>query len=142
MTIYKASTINRTYTNNGQHLQQVVDYTLTGKIRKADNKPWQCESDIPELLMSVKSARATIASDLIGETLADKVNDYFNRVASVNWAYITKDGTIYIMGMREFREFVMTFATLQRDSTKNGGRMKVRLPHETKKVIEWLSQRA
>jgi hypothetical protein len=138
----QAITIHRTYTNNGQHLQQVVDFTVTGLIRKADNKPWNMESDIPEYMMSVKSARATIASDLIGETLLDKVNDYFTRVASVNWAYITKDGWIYIMNMREFREFVMTFATLQRDSTKNGGRMKVRLPHETKKVIEWLSQRA
>lgn len=142
MTTYKSLTIERTYINNGQHLQQVVDYTLTGKIRKADNKPWQYESDIPELLISVKSARATIASNLIGETLADKVNDYFDRVASVNWAYIAKDGTIYIMNTIEFREFVMTFATLQRDSTKNGGRMKVRLPHETKKVIEWLNQKA
>lgn len=142
MTVIKSTTIDRIYKNNGQHAQYVADYTLTGQVRKADNIHWACGSDIPELKMSVKSARATLASDLIGETIADKVNDYFNRTASTVWAYVTKDETIYIMDGIEFRQFIMTFATMQKDSTKNGGRMKVRFPHESHKVIEWLGSKA
>jgi hypothetical protein len=34
--------------------------------------------------------------------------------------------------------FLMLFCTLERDSTKNGGKVKVRFAHETAKVREWL----
>lgn len=142
MTVIQSIKIERLYKNNGQHAQYIADYTLTGQIRKADNIHWTCDSDIPELRMSVKSARATLASDLIGDTKASKVDDYFNRTASTSWAYVTKDEKIYIMDGIEFREFIMTFATMERDSTKNGGRMKVRFPHESHKVIEWLGSKA
>ena len=138
MTTYTAISINRTYRNNGLHAQQVVDYTLTGQVRKADNRKWNETSDIPELLMSVKADRFTLASDLVGETICEKVDDYFNRVASVNWAYLANNGTIYIMNRSEFKAFLLRFAKLEKDSTKNGGRMKVRFPHETEMVRQWL----
>lgn len=138
MTTYTAISIERTYKNNGIHAQQVVDFTLTGQIRKADNRKWNETSDIPELLMSVKADRFTLASDLMGETICEKVDDYFNRVASVNWAYLANNGTIYIMNRSEFKAFLLRFAKLEKDSTKNGGRMKVRFPHETEMVRQWL----
>ena len=138
MTTYTAISIERTYRNNGTHAQQVVDYTLTGQIRKADNRKWNESSDIPELLMSVKADRFTLASDLVGETICEKVEDYFNRVASVNWAYLANNGTIYIMNRSEFKAFLLRFAKLEKDSTKNGGKMKVRFPHETEMVRQWL----
>lgn len=138
MTTYTAISINRTYRNNGLHAQQVVDFTLTGQIRKADNRKWNEQSDIPELLMSVKADRFTLASDLVGETICEKVDDYFNRVRSITWAYLANDGTIYIMNCSEFKAFLLRFAKLERDSTKNGGRMKVRFPHETEMVKQWL----
>lgn len=138
MTTIQSITIERTYKNNGQHSQQTVDFTLTGQLRKADNHKWNIESDIPELNMSVKADRFTLASDLMGETLDQKVNDYFNRTASTSWAYLTNEGQIYIMNRIEFYMFLMLFCTLERDSTKNGGRVKVRFAHETAKVREWL----
>lgn len=138
MTTYTAISIERTYKNNGIHAQQVVDFTLTGQIRKADNRKWNEGSDIPELLMSVKTDRFTLASDLAGETICEKIEDYFNRVRSVNWAYLANNGTIYIMNRSEFKAFLLRFAKLEKDSTKNGGRMKVRFPHETEMVRQWL----
>lgn len=138
MTTIQSITINRTYKNNGQHSQQTVDFTLTGQLRKADNHKWNIESDIPELNMSVKADRFTLASDLMGETLSQKVSDYFNCTASTSWAYITTEGQIYIMNRIEFHMFLMLFGTLERDSTKNGGKIKVRFAHETAKVREWL----
>ena len=138
MTTIQSITIERTYKNNGQHSQQTVDFTLTGQLRKADNHKWNIESDIPELNMSVKADRFTLASDLMGETLDQMVNDYFNRTASTSWAYLTNEGQIYIMNRIEFYMFLMLFCTLERDSTKNGGRVKVRFAHETAKVREWL----
>jgi len=138
MKMIQALTINRTYKNNGQHAQQVVDYTLTGIIRKADNHKWDVDSDIPELHMSVKGNRFTLASDLIGDTVEAKINDYFNRTASTQWAYITTEEEIYIMNRVEFYMFLMLFCTLQADSTKNGGKKKVRFGYESARVREWL----
>ena len=80
MTAIICKTIDRTYANNGQHSQQMLDYTLTGQIRKADHLKWDKGSDIPEYAMSVKSARFTLATDLIGETLEDKVEDAVDAV--------------------------------------------------------------
>ena len=137
MTAIITKTIERTYKNNGSHAQQVLDFTLTGNIRPHDHCKWNEGSDIPEFDMSVKSDRFTLASDLIGETMEEKINDYFNRTASKSFAYVATTGIAYIMNAIEFREFLMTFCSMQRDSMKNGGRMKVRFAHETKKVLQW-----
>lgn len=141
MTMTQALTIERTYPNNGQHSQQVVDFTLTGSIRRADNHKWTEDSDIPELNMSVKSDRFTLAYSLEGETKADKINYYFANVYSTSWAYITNEGQIYIMNRIEFYEFLMAFTSLSTASSKNKSHQVVKLNHETKKVREWLKAR-
>ena len=141
MTVIQSLNITRTYSNNGQHSQQVVDFTLTGNIRKADNHKWNEESDIPELNMSVKSARFTLAYALEGETKEEKINYYFNNVKSTSWAYITNEGIIYIMNRIEFYEFLMFCTGLQLTSTKNGKHYTVKQNHETEKIRQWLKAR-
>ena len=141
MTVIQSLNITRTYSNNGQHSQQVVDFTLTGNIRKADNHKWDAESDIPELNMSVKSARFTLAYNLEGETKEDKINDYFSRVKSTSWAYITNEGNIYIMNRIEFYDFLMMCVTLQKASSKNGGHYVVKQNYESEKIRQWLKAR-
>ena len=138
MTTLKALEITRTYSNNGQHCQQVVDFTLTGNIRKADNHKWDADSDIPELNMSVKSPRFTLAYSLEGETKEDKINYYFSKVKSTSWAYITTEGDIYIMNRVEFYEFLMLWTGLYKASSSNGGHYTVKQNHETNKIREWL----
>lgn len=102
------------------------------------NTPFNEGSDIEPLKMSVKSARFTLASTLHGDTKEEKITDYFERTASTSWAYVARNGNIYIMNKTEFTELLNQFCSLQRASTKNGGQMTVRMRTETKKMREWL----
>ena len=130
------------YKIKGQALQQDADLTYTGKIRKADKVPFDQGSDIPEFNISVKSNRFTLASNLNGETLAEKVADYFARTASTTALYITSERKGYEMTMSEFAEFVNEFTTLESASAKNGGGKVVRGKHESKAMLQWLASRA
>lgn len=135
-------TIDRQYKNNGAHLQQCADFTLTHQIRKADNVPFDKGSDIPELAMSVKSSRFTLASTLIGESLEEKVADFFARVHSQEFLYVTAENDGYIMSRNEFQDFIFNFCAIQVSSSKNGGKKVVRCGRENKKMLEYLGARA
>lgn len=134
--------IPRTYSNNGQHAQQVLDFYLTGQLRKHDHVKWNEGSDIPEYLMSVKSSKATLISGSQCESTlyTEIIEEYFLKVASVQFAYVTADfQTAYIMNAVEFREFVTQFTYLTRESSKNGGAVKVRFRQESSKMLYWLN---
>lgn len=124
--------IERTYKNNGQHLEQMFRFTLTGELAKADNLPATAGADC--LGYQIKSARATLCKgrDLRAAMKNDKATAY---------AYVTKDGLAYLMNRDEYLEFGNEFGTLTRESDKNGGAEKIRLGHETKKLLDWLSER-
>lgn len=138
MTAIICKEIERTYKNNGQHAQQMLDFTLTGQVRKADNVGWRYGSDIPELNMSVKSDRFSLGLGLDGETLEAKVAYFFANCASTSFAYVATTGTAYIMNADEFYAFLMNFCRLDRASSKNGGGLRVCLGHETRAVRAWL----
>jgi hypothetical protein len=143
MKVVKLKSIKRQYKNNGQHAEQLADYALTGQIRKADRIAFDKGSDIPELEASVKSARFTLASTLEGETFKEQLEDYFTRTASKLAIYVSLElETAFLMNMEEFRTFIETFCKLQRSSSKNGGKPVIRMGTETKKVQEWLLERA
>ena len=123
----------RYYQINGQHLEQKMRYVLTGEIVKADNIPSTKSADC--LHYQIKSARATVCRgrDIASHLQADKATEYI---------YITKDEKAYIMNRNEYLDFVNEFGTLTRESAKNGGHEKIRLGHESKKMLEWLEGRA
>ena len=127
-----------TYKNRGQVAQQDADYTLTGQVRPHDHIAFDKGSDIPELDISVKSARFTLATTLKGDTLAEMLNDYLNRVASTTALYITKDRIGYRMTMTEFKAFIEEFGTVEYASAKNGGGKVVRCKSESKAMLKWL----
>ena len=134
--------IARTYSNNGQHAQQVLDFNLTGQLRKHDHVKWNEGSDIPECLMSVKSSKATLVGGGQCSSIdyTEIIEEYFLKVASVQFAYVTADfQTAYIMNAVEFREFVTQFTYLTRESSKNGGAVKVRFRQESSKMLYWLN---
>lgn len=143
MTTIKVVEIERTYTNFGNHVQQALDYTLTGQIRPHDHVPFHIDSDIPELHISVKSSGFSLASAKVnfGNTKEEKIEDYFARTASTHVAYVSKDMVAYIMDMVEFREFLNTFTYMDRESAKNGGGAKVKALSESKKMLRWLNER-
>lgn len=126
-------TMERTYKNNGQHLEQKLDLCLTGVLRKANNRPHTEGGDV--LNYQVKSARATVCK---GRDL----KAYLDVDGATEYIYITKEENAYIMSREEYTDFVEEFGTLTRESAKNGGHEKIRLGHESKKMLEWLEGRA
>lgn len=131
------------YRNNGQKLEQSVRYALTGAIVKADNIPATIASDCNGY--QIKSARATIASNCGTKEPANTANKRAQIIAGwlvhdVARAYIyaTADGTAYVMDVDEYLTFTANFSTVTRDSSKNGGRYKIRLRYETVTMREWL----
>ena len=119
--------INRTYKNNGQHAEQVLRYTLTGELVKADNREGADLWDI-----QIKSSRATVCKGTDTDNYID--NDTANR-----YAYVTADfTTAYIMNKNEYKNFVKLFGTVTTESKKNGGATKTRLKEENSKMVAWL----
>jgi hypothetical protein len=128
-----ASNMVRCYKNNGQHAEQLFRYYLTGKVAKADNLPADKGCDLGHY--SIKSARASVCKgrDIVKHLESDKATEF---------VYITVNEIAYIMNRQEYVEFVKTFGTVTRESTKNGGAEKIRLKHESKEMLEWLEERA
>ena len=125
--------IERIYTNNGQHLEQVFRYNLTGNIEKADNIAHDKGTDIGNY--SVKSARATVCK-------GTDIDTYLDTDKATEFVYITKNLIAYIMTKALYREFITLFATKTTESVKNGGGVKLRLKSESKIMLEWLRERA
>ena len=92
--------------NNGQYAQALADFTLTGKDRAGDSVKFNEGSDIPELRVSVKAERFTLALNVNGSTVTEQITDYFNRVHSTGWVYVSKSGYGYGMNKKEFSEFL------------------------------------
>jgi len=126
--------------NKGEWKERLVALQIAGETEHAkDSVPFDIDSDIKSLKMSVKSERFTLVSARLnyGETLEEKINDYTARTASTQVAYVTNDLTAYIMTLTEFANFLRVFGNLERESDKNGGGMKVRCKCESKQMREW-----
>ena len=124
----------RQYKINGQHAEQVARYTLTGKVCKADNKPFTAGGDCGDI--QIKSARATICrgTDIKAHIAIDGAKRY---------GYVNASFTVmYLMNADEWLEFASLFGTKDRESRKNGGAVKMRLKAESKEMTEWLRARA
>lgn len=133
MTATQYTNINSAYKNNGQRLEQIARFNLTGEVTKADNrKATEC-GDCG--IFQIKSARATICK---GEDIAAHIeND-----AAIAYIYVTAELIAYTMSKAEYLEFATEFATLTRESAKNGGATKMRFKSESKAMLEWLRARA
>ena len=135
------ATIERHYANFGMHAEQALAYTLTGEIRRHDHVSFTAGSDIPEFHMSVKSAKFSLMNGNLCEAqdFDGIVEEFFAKTASKCFAYVTQEMGCFVMDANEFRCFVCQFCGLSRESTKNGGRCKVQMRSESKKVLEWLN---
>ena len=134
MTATKLKSIERQYKINGQHAEQVVRFTLTGKICKADNKPFTAGGDCGDI--QIKSARATICH-------GTDIKAHIEMDAAKRYGYVNADFSImYLMTPDEWFEFATLFGTKDRESRKNGGAVKMRLKAESKEMTEWLRARA
>lgn len=125
--------VKRIYANNGQQAECVVRYTLTGETGRADNKAFWTGGDVLDI--QIKSARASVCKgrDIRAHVAMDGAKRY---------GYVNKDfSAMYLMSPEEWIEMVDTFATVTRESAKNGGAEKLRLKTESKAMVEWLEAR-
>lgn len=131
-TIAMDATFISDYANGGQAKEQRFTYTLTGLRIKAGNVPHDQGADV--LHYQVKSARATICmgTDLMAYLATDKATEY---------AYVANDGFAYIMSREEYVEFINIFGTIDRESSKRGGRAKIRLRCESRAMMAYLKAR-
>lgn len=139
----KTATIERTYSNFGNHAEQALAYTLTGEIRKHGKITYDKGSDIPEYDMSVKSSGFSLMSARLceSEDFEEIISQYMTNTASTCVAYVAQNMVAYVMNMEQFNEFLHQFCYLDRESTKNGGGVKVKMLRESKKVLTWLNER-
>ena len=122
-------TIERQYKNNGQHLEQLYRYNMTGRLEKADNREG---ADLDNI--QIKSARATVCKGTDCKAYIE------NDIATV-YAYVIKDGTkAYEMNKTEWIAFVEMFGTVTTESGKNNGGLKIRLKCESKAMIDYLNR--
>lgn len=133
MTSTKYIEITSEYKNNGQRLEQIARFNLTGEVAKADNrKATECGDCLG---FQIKSARATICK-------GTDIKAHIESDAAIGYIYVTAELVAYTMSKAEYLEFATEFATLTRESTKNGGSEKMRFKSESKALIEWLKARA
>ena len=121
------------YRNHGQDAEQSVRFTLTGEVVKADNLRHDLGADC--LNYQIKSARATVCK-------GTDLKAYLDLDAATAYIYADNDGTAWIMNREEYESFCTEFGSVQADSRKNGGDLKIRLKSESKAMKEWLKARA
>ena len=130
---YLANDFTRQYKNNGQHMEQWTRYTMTGEIAKADNLDHTKGGDC--MGYQIKSARATVCK-------GTDVRAYLENDGATAYIYATANGIAYTMDRAEYIEFVEMFATITRESTANGGAVKMRLKSESVALLTYLAERA
>jgi hypothetical protein len=112
--------------------------------RKAlDNKPYNVASDIEigDKKISVKSARFTLISGTLCNNSTDfnEIWNFYKATTHSNtFIYVSLTGKCYEMNIDEFERFVFAFCELQKDSSSNKGKTKIRAKHESKALIEFL----
>lgn len=88
--------------------------------------------------MSVKSSKATLCSEKLGDSMEQVLRQYFKRTASLCWCWtvIIDEAVIcYIMNAIEFREFTRVWASYEPT------RGVIRYKATSGKMIEWLEGR-
>ena len=114
---------------------------------KHDSVSYDKGSDIEAgaLNVSVKSSGATLMSGNLCEGREDFDGIwelYESRTHSNRFLYVTVDMVGYEMSLSEFKAFIYAFGRTERESSKNGGAMKIRLRKESSKMLRWLEERA
>lgn len=128
-------TIDGVHHFNGGDLSEICAKGLLGYAAAKDaNTSFDKGSDIPELSASVKSAKATLTSMVLGDNFDDVLKIYFERTHSTMWiwSYVNGDEVeLYVMDKVEFEEFTKLFASWASD------RKVIRYKTTSKKMTEW-----
>lgn len=122
--------------NAGEWREAQYKYKLGLEAVKDANTAFDAGSDIESLHRSVKSSKATLTSEILGKDMESSLTCYFKRVASTSWAWVINIDdclTVYVMNAEEFKEFTMTWASME------SGR--IRYKATSGKMIAWFESR-
>ena len=122
--------------NLGEFAEVQLVYALTGEIRERDSVAYNEGSDVPELGLSIKCGRASLANSLQGATKEERLETFFSNVISTSFAYcVLLDGELvtYTMDRREFREFCEAWAYVE------GAKLRL---YKSMRVHRWCEDRS
>lgn len=123
------------YINNGE-FAECIDKHIRGYAPiKDSNTAFDIDSDIHELNLSVKSARASLTDRKLADNKTDFIKSYFDKVHSklFDWVVIIDDMvTIYTMTKAEFETFTNEFVQWDNYSKK------ARFGITSSKMLAWL----
>ncbi len=124
--------------NWGNNCEMSLRFALYGELGTVDRVRFDKGSDIDDI--SVKSDGFSLAygGTLAGETFEEMLADYFMRVHSKKFAYVSREMKVYIMNKEEFEIFLTNNARLSHESHRNGYGIKIQARHESKKMIAFL----
>ena len=147
MTIRNLTPTPYTTKNKGDYAEWSVLYTYGIERQAHDSASYDVGSDmcVGNTYASIKSDRFTLMSGGLceGRDTFDGIWElYESKVHSNTFIYVTADLTAYIMNIEEFKRFVYAFCYAEKESQKNGGALKIRCKHESKKMIAWLQAQA
>ena len=132
--------------NRGQYLEFCyrVSKGVNPANAKADNISACKGCDFGNV--SIKSARFSLSCAVQVDGLENLLHECLRVDKAETYAYIT-DGNgkmdsikVYEMNVKTFETFVLTFAKVERESDKNGGKEKIRFPRENEKILQWLDK--
>ena len=132
--------------NRGQYLEYCfrVAMGINPMDAKADNIPAKNGCDFNNV--SIKSARFSLSCDAHTEDFQTLLCECLKIDRAEKYVYLT-DGNdkmdvikVYEMSVATFEQFVLTFAKVERESNKNGGKEKIRFPRENEKILHWLDE--
>ena len=112
---------------------------------KHDSVPFNKGSDLiaQGMKISIKASDFTLMAGNLchGYTDFDDIWNVFETEShSDTFAYITNNYDVFLMNMDEFKTLVYTFCTIAKESSKNGGKTKIRCRKESAKMREWLER--
>jgi hypothetical protein len=97
--------------------------------------------DIGNMHMSIKASKFTLMAGSLceGHEDFDGIWTVFEtHVHSNVFVYVTENYIAYEMNIHEFKRFVYAFATLTKESDRNGGYTKIQCRKESHKMLQWL----
>ena len=130
------------WANHGEYLESVakchrgLDYIVN------PTTSFDKGSDIESEHTSVKSSHGGLGS-IYGETKEEILKEYFERVASTHWIWMTdceEEITEYHMNKEEFKEFVQEWSKLEFTSGKKPKQI-LRFRYTSHKMIQWFEER-
>ena len=140
---FKPYTLEGKNYNVGDMAEIVYKHCLGLTAQKDTHTSWRAGDDIPEYNRSVKARGFTLTDEYLGDSKEEIISAYMSNVHSSTFSYCVIDLEhrrliVYTMNREQFRTFLEKFGTLDRVSGR--GTKKIRVKHETKKMIQWLEE--